>query len=48
MRLNGKVAIVTGASQGIGQVIAQVVAREGAVTILAARSGNNLKATSEM
>ncbi len=48
MRLKGKVAIVTGSSQGIGQVIARVAAREGAVTILAARSENNLQATSKM
>ena len=45
MRLKDKVAIVTGASQGIGEVIAQRVAREGAKTILAARSKENLEAT---
>ena len=45
MRLKDKVAIVTGASQGIGEVIAQRVAQEGAKTILAARSKENLEAT---
>jgi NAD(P)-dependent dehydrogenase (short-subunit alcohol dehydrogenase family) len=36
-RLQGKVAIVTGASQGIGEVTARLFAAEGANTVLAAR-----------
>jgi len=34
MRLSGKVAIVTGAAQGIGQVTAEVMAREGASVVI--------------
>jgi len=45
MRLKDKVVIITGASQGIGQVIAQVVAGEGAITVLTARSEKNLAYT---
>jgi len=41
--IQGKVAIVTGASSGIGLGIAREMAREGAVTILAARSGDKLR-----
>lgn len=36
-RLDGKVAFITGASQGIGEVTARLFAREGASTVLAAR-----------
>jgi citronellol/citronellal dehydrogenase len=38
MSLNGKVAIVTGASRGIGKAIALGLAREGAAVVVAARS----------
>ena len=37
-RLNGKVAVVTGSSQGIGAAIAQLFAREGAGIVVNART----------
>ncbi len=40
--LSGKVAIVSGASRGIGRAIAQVLAAEGMRLVLAARSGDQL------
>lgn len=43
MTLSGKVAIVTGASAGIGRDIAHRLAREGASLVLAARSESKLE-----
>lgn len=43
-RLAGKVAVVTGASQGIGLAIAQLYVREGASVVLSARRGEVLEA----
>jgi 3-oxoacyl-[acyl-carrier protein] reductase len=41
--LNGKVAIVTGASRGIGRAIALKLAAQGAATVLCARSAETLQ-----
>lgn len=42
MSLKGKTAIVTGASQGIGEAVARALAEEGVNVVLAARSGSKL------
>jgi NAD(P)-dependent dehydrogenase (short-subunit alcohol dehydrogenase family) len=41
-RLEGKVAIITGASRGIGATAARLFAREGATVVLAARSKEDI------
>jgi len=43
-RLKGKVAMVTGASQGLGQYLAEALAAEGAAVVLVARSEQRLDA----
>ena len=43
LNLAGKVAIITGASRGIGRAIAEVLSAEGMRLILAARSGDLLQ-----
>lgn len=46
-RLDGKVAIVTGGSRGIGRAIAVALAADGATVVLAARSAAKLDETAE-
>jgi NAD(P)-dependent dehydrogenase (short-subunit alcohol dehydrogenase family) len=46
-RLEGKVAIVTGASRGIGRVIAVALGAEGATVVLSGRSEPDLAATAQ-
>lgn len=45
LELRGKTALITGASQGIGRAVAEVMATEGCNVILAARDKPNLEAT---
>jgi 3-oxoacyl-[acyl-carrier protein] reductase len=47
-RLAGKVALVTGASRGIGRAISIALARESATVVLAARSHEKLKETAKL
>ncbi|WP_321992758.1 glucose 1-dehydrogenase [Marispirochaeta aestuarii] len=47
MRLENKRMIVTGASRGIGRVMAQFFAREGASVVISARNEKELKAVEE-
>lgn len=41
-RLDGKVAVVTGAARGIGEAVARALAREGATAVLADRDGTGV------
>jgi len=47
-QLNGKVALVTGAGQGVGQGIALALASEGTAVMLAGRTQSKLEATRDL
>jgi NAD(P)-dependent dehydrogenase (short-subunit alcohol dehydrogenase family) len=47
-RLDGKVALVTGASRGIGRAISLALGRQGAAVVLAARSADRLAEAAEL
>jgi NAD(P)-dependent dehydrogenase (short-subunit alcohol dehydrogenase family) len=47
-QLEGKVALITGASRGIGRVLSRVFAREGAAVVCAARSRELVEETTAM
>ena len=44
LRLDGKVAFVTGASKGIGRCVAEYLAREGCDVVITARTTGPLEA----
>ena len=45
MELDGKVAVVTGGSRGIGRAIARRLAEEGADVVISARTAETLEKT---
>lgn len=47
MELEGKVAVVTGGSRGIGRAIARRLAEEGAEVVISARSADTLETTAK-
>ena len=47
MRLDGKVAVVTGASRGIGEAIARCLAKHGAQVVLASRKIDSLNSVAK-
>ena len=47
MKIKNKVVVVTGASKGIGKAIAELLSREGARIVLAARNEKELKKIAE-
>jgi NAD(P)-dependent dehydrogenase (short-subunit alcohol dehydrogenase family) len=47
MKLGGKRAVITGASQGLGQSIAELFAKEGADVLICARSADDLRFAEE-
>lgn len=47
MKLEGKVAVVTGGSRGIGKAIAQALADEGADVVISSRTAETLQTTAE-
>src|SRR5450755_2027706 len=47
MKLQDSVVVITGASSGIGAVTARLLAQRGAILVLAARRGDELKALAD-
>src|SRR5882724_7273463 len=47
-QLGGKVALITGASKGIGRVMSRLFAAEGAAVVCAARSGALVQETAAL
>jgi len=47
-QLEGKVALITGASMGVGRVMSRMFAREGAAVICVARSGDLVEETTAL